>query len=141
MLGAAPDHPMSLHRAKHAAEQELLTSGMQWTIIRPATFLETWIAIIGAKIPGSGQALVLGPGRNPINFVSAHDVTAIIDIAARGESLRDQAIEAAAGVGTAQPTGRQGRPSRRMVSVSHGRMDGEIRTSSRSLSAVWWLRE
>jgi uncharacterized protein YbjT (DUF2867 family) len=95
VLGAAPDHPMSLHRAKYAAEQELLTSGLQWTIIRPAAFLETWIAITGAKIAGSGQALVFGPGRNPINFVSAHDVAAIVDIAAHGESLRHQTIEAA----------------------------------------------
>jgi uncharacterized protein YbjT (DUF2867 family) len=95
VLGAAPDHPMSLHRAKYAAEQELTTSGLHWTIIRPAAFLETWITIIGAKIPSSGQALVFGPGRNPINFVSAHDVAAIAGIAVHGESLRNQTVEAA----------------------------------------------
>jgi uncharacterized protein YbjT (DUF2867 family) len=94
VLGAAPDHPMSLHRAKYAAEQELTTSSLQWTIIRPAAFLETWIAIIGAKLPGSGRALVFGPGRNPINFISAHDVAAIAGIAASDESLRGQTVEA-----------------------------------------------
>ena len=95
VLGAAPDHPMSLHRAKYAAEQELTASGLPWTIIRPAAFLETWTAIIGAKIPGHGQALVFGSGSNPINFVSARDVAAIADIAVHDESLRGQAIEAA----------------------------------------------
>ncbi len=95
VLGAAPDHPMSLHRAKYAAEHDLITSGLPWTIIRPAAFLETWITIIGANIPGSGQALVFGPGRNPINFVSAHDVAAVAGIAACDESFRNQTVEAA----------------------------------------------
>jgi uncharacterized protein YbjT (DUF2867 family) len=63
VLGAAPDHPMSLHRAKHAAEQALQASGLAWTIIRPSPFLETWAGIIGAKLGSNGQALVFGPGR------------------------------------------------------------------------------
>jgi len=95
VLGAAPDHPMSLHRMKFAAEQDLASSGLAWTIIRPAAYLETWIAIIGAKIATSGQALVLGPGQNPINFVSAHDVAAIVDRAASDRSLRGQILDVA----------------------------------------------
>jgi uncharacterized protein YbjT (DUF2867 family) len=95
VLGAAPDHPMSLHRAKHAAEQALQASGTQWTIIRPAAYLETWIAIIGAKLADTGQALVFGPGRNPINFVSADDVAAVVDLAVHDQSLRGQILEVA----------------------------------------------
>jgi uncharacterized protein YbjT (DUF2867 family) len=95
VLGAAPDHPMSLHRAKYAAEQALQTTGVQWTIIRPAAYLETWIAIIGAKLASNGQALVFGPGRNPINFVSAHDVAAVIDLAVHDHTLRGQVLEVA----------------------------------------------
>src|SRR5919197_4495573 len=56
VLGAAPDHPMSLHRAKHAAEQALQASGLAWTILRPAAYLETWIAITGAKLADDGKA-------------------------------------------------------------------------------------
>jgi uncharacterized protein YbjT (DUF2867 family) len=93
VLGAAPDHPMSLHRAKHAAEQALQASGLAWTILRPAAYLETWIAIIGAKLADDGQALVFGPGRNPINFVSAHDVAAVVDLAVCDRSLRGQLLE------------------------------------------------
>ncbi|HYY80158.1 MAG TPA: SDR family oxidoreductase [Actinomycetes bacterium] len=95
VLGAAPDHPMSLHRAKYAAEQALRASGLQWTIIRPAAYLETWVGIIGAKLAGGGKALVLGPGRNPINFVSAHDVAAAVDLAVHDPSLRGQVVEVA----------------------------------------------
>jgi uncharacterized protein YbjT (DUF2867 family) len=93
--GAARDHPMSLGRAKHAAEQALRTSGLAWTIIRPAAFLETWIAIIGAKLADNGQTLVFGPGHNPINFVSADDVAAVVDLAVHDQSLRGQVFEVA----------------------------------------------
>jgi uncharacterized protein YbjT (DUF2867 family) len=95
VLGAAPDHPMSLHRAKHAAEQALQVSGLAWTIVRPTAYLETWLAIIGAKLASGGPALVFGPGRNPINFVSAHDVTAAVDLAVQDQSLRGQILEVA----------------------------------------------
>jgi uncharacterized protein YbjT (DUF2867 family) len=95
VLDAAPDHPMSLHRAKFAAEQALRTSGLAWTIVRPAAYLETWVGIIGAKLPGNGPALVFGPGRNPIPFVSARDVAAVIDLAVHDPSLRGQVLEVA----------------------------------------------
>ena len=95
VLGAAPDHPMSLHRAKHAAEQALQASGLAWTIIRPSPFLETWAGIIGAKLGSNGQALVFGPGRNPISFVSAADVAAVVDLAVHDPSLRRQVLEVA----------------------------------------------
>ncbi len=93
VLGAAPDHPMSLHRAKYTAEQALRTAGLPWTIIRPTAYLETWIAIIGAKLADNGQALVFGPGRNPINFVSAHDVAAVAALAVHDRSLQGQILE------------------------------------------------
>jgi len=93
VLDAGPDHPMSLHRAKHAAEQALRTSGLTWTILRPAAYLETWIAIIGAKLADGGQALVFGPGRNPVNFVSAHDVAAVAAQAVHDRSLQGQVLE------------------------------------------------
>lgn len=60
--GAAPDHPMSLHRAKYAAEQKL-------------------------------RALVFGPGRNPINFVSVRDVAALVALSVRDEAVRGETVE------------------------------------------------
>ncbi len=85
---------MSLHRAKYAAERALIASGLQWTIIRPAAYLETWIPIIGAKIADKGQAVVFGPGRNPINFVSADDVAAIVGLALHDQSPHGQILAA-----------------------------------------------
>jgi uncharacterized protein YbjT (DUF2867 family) len=93
VLDAAPDHPMSLHRAKYAAEQDLKARGLAWTIIRPGAYLETWVGIVGAKLATGGPALVLGPGRNPIAFVSARDVAAVVDLAVGDPSLRGQVLE------------------------------------------------
>jgi uncharacterized protein YbjT (DUF2867 family) len=80
-VGAAPDHPMSLHRMKYAAEQNLQASGLSSSTVRATSFLETWLEIIGAKIGRGGPALVLGCGQNPINFVSADDVAAFVSLA------------------------------------------------------------
>jgi uncharacterized protein YbjT (DUF2867 family) len=85
VVGAAPHHPMSLHRMKHTAEQELRASGLNGTTVRSTPFLETWLSIIGAKLVDGGPALVLGPGLNPINFVSADDVAAFVCLAVGGD--------------------------------------------------------
>jgi NADH dehydrogenase len=92
--GAAADHPMTLHRAKHAAEHALRASGLPFTIIRPTAFLETWLRVIGAgKSDGSARPLVFGPGRAPINFVSTRDVAALVARAVTEPALRGQTIE------------------------------------------------
>jgi uncharacterized protein YbjT (DUF2867 family) len=93
VLGASPDHPMSLHRAKYAAEQQLYASGLAWTVLRPTAYLETWTGVIGAKLSTGGPALVFGRGTNPINFVSTRDVAAVVNRAISDPTLRNQMIE------------------------------------------------
>lgn len=46
--------------------------------VRATPFMETWLNIIGGTLKESGHALVLGPGTNPVNFVSARDVAAAV---------------------------------------------------------------
>ncbi len=89
---ARPDHPMSLHRAKFAAEQNLRASGVPWTILRPTAYLETWIEVLGGKPGSDDPALVFGRGTNPINFVSVRDVSTVVhrvidDPAPHGETI------------------------------------------------------
>jgi len=97
-VDARPDHPMSLHRMKHAAEQDLQGAVLPGVIVRATCFLETWLDVIGTKIAVGGAALVLGPGRNPINFVSADDVAAFVRLAVSG----DERIGAEVSVGGPQ---------------------------------------
>lgn len=86
VVGAAIDHPMSLHRMKYEAELELERSGLDAVVVRATSYLETWRDIIGAKVADGGPALVLGPGQNPINFVSADDVARFVAAAATGDA-------------------------------------------------------
>jgi uncharacterized protein YbjT (DUF2867 family) len=93
VVGAAPGHPIGLFRAKHAAEEALRASGLPWTIVRATAFMETWGQIMARPLQASGKILVFGKGDNPVNFVSAGDVAALVSQAAVGPSLRGQILE------------------------------------------------
>jgi len=80
---AAADSPLELRRVKHHAEQSVMRSGLDWTVIRPTVYLETWIGILGDMISAKGQVTVFGRGNNPINFVSVRDVAALVEHAIR----------------------------------------------------------
>ena len=90
---AASDHPIELFRMKHQAEQELRASGLAWTIIRPTAYMETWVTIIGRPLLDTGKTRIFGRGDNPINFVSAHDVAALVELAVVEPGLRGQVVE------------------------------------------------
>jgi uncharacterized protein YbjT (DUF2867 family) len=75
----APDPPVGLFRAKYAAEQRLRSSGLEWTIVRPTAYMETWIDVVGRPLVASGRTRVFGRGRNPIDFVSVVDVARIVE--------------------------------------------------------------
>ena len=91
---AAPDHPMDLMRMKYAAEQELKGSGLAWTIIRPAAYIETWCEVLGRPLLQKGKTQVFGRGRNPINWVSALDVARLVELSLVDPAMRGQTIEA-----------------------------------------------
>ena len=93
VVGAAPDSPMDLCRMKYAAEERLRGSGVPWTIVRATPFLETWIALLEQTASGSGQPLVFGRGDNPIRFVSARDVAALVERVVVEASARSQLLE------------------------------------------------
>jgi NADH dehydrogenase len=100
--GAAPDHPMSLHRAKFAAERALKASALNassltWTIIRPTPFLETWTGIIGAHVADRRQAVVFGRGENPIDFVPVADVADAITAAIGEHPRRNREVDVTGG--------------------------------------------
>jgi len=92
-LGASPDHPMELARMKHLAEQRLVASKLSWTILRPSTFIETFQMVLCAPLLDKGKTVVFGAARNPINFVSVHDVAAFAELAVSDPSLAGEVLE------------------------------------------------
>ena len=93
VVGASPGHPIGLFRAKHAAEGTLRASSIPWTIVRATAFMETWGTIMGRPLQASGKTMVFGHGDNPINFVSATDVAALVGLAATDSGLRGHVFE------------------------------------------------
>lgn len=92
MRGASASHALELARMKYAAERQLVGSGLEWTILRPTTILETYTAIMGDSLRKSGVAVVFGRGDNPVNFVSAQDLAAAAVFALNGR-LAGQAVD------------------------------------------------
>jgi uncharacterized protein YbjT (DUF2867 family) len=65
VVGAAPDHAMELFRMKAAAESNLRTSGVQWTIVQASAFLELYLELLRRSAGRSGRPMVFGRGENP----------------------------------------------------------------------------
>lgn len=93
ILGATPDSPMELFRVKYAIEQCLQASGLSYSILRAAAFMEFWAVMVGEPILKTGKATIFGRGDNPINFVSAEDVAKFCVIALEDTQARNQMIE------------------------------------------------
>jgi uncharacterized protein YbjT (DUF2867 family) len=95
VLGAAPNSAAELFRAKYHAEQHLRRSATPWTIVRPAAYLETWLAILTKTAGSSGRPLIFGRGKTPIPFISVLDVAALVTHAVTDAALRGQVLELA----------------------------------------------
>lgn len=92
-LGAGPDVPVDLFRAKWAIEQDLAGSGLAWTALRASAFMEFWAALVGRPILDHGRTTIFGRGTNPINFVSAGDVAHLALRLADDPAGVDQIVE------------------------------------------------
>lgn len=93
ILGVSPTSGMQLFRAKYAAEQYLMASGLCYTILRAAAFMEFWAMMIGDPILKTGKATIFGGGNNPINFVSAGDVAQFALLALEDPRAQNQIID------------------------------------------------
>lgn len=78
VVGAAADSPIELFVMKAAAEEHLQAADLPWTIVRATAFTELWTDVITASTGRDGRARMLGPARNPMNFVPIADVTTAV---------------------------------------------------------------
>lgn len=76
-LGASADSPIPFLRAKAETEQLLRGSGMEWTILQPNLFMDTWVpAVVGGPVLAGEPVTIVGQGSRRHSFVSARDVAA-----------------------------------------------------------------
>ena len=75
--------PVPFFRIKHETERYLEASGIAYTILRPAAFMDVHAhMLIGEPIARTGKAVLFGRGERPRNFVAADDVARIALLAA-----------------------------------------------------------
>ena len=74
VVGASAGSAMALFRMKAAAEDNLVGSGVPWTIVRASGFLELYLDLMRRTAGKTGRPLVFGRGQNPINFARVSDV-------------------------------------------------------------------
>lgn len=76
-LGADPDHPMPLVRAKGLSEQRLRASGLDATVPQPNFFLDIWVpAIVGGPALAGRPVTLVGDGLRRHSMVAVRDVAA-----------------------------------------------------------------
>jgi uncharacterized protein YbjT (DUF2867 family) len=95
IIDASAEHPLPLWRMKYAAEQELRASGLTWTVIRGAAFMEWCVEFIGVPLWTNGRTRIFGRGDNPINFISARDIAGFVELAVTSPALRDTLVTVA----------------------------------------------
>ncbi|HEV7147787.1 MAG TPA: NAD(P)H-binding protein [Pedococcus sp.] len=93
IVGAAPDSPIELFRAKWAAESHLRTTARSGTIVRATAFAELWADILSGSAGRDGRARLFGPAGNPINFVPVADVAAAVVRAVEEPAMAGQCVE------------------------------------------------
>jgi NADH dehydrogenase len=93
-LGADPDSPMPLLRAKGEVEQTLRATTMRWTSLRPNVFMDKLIPIvIGSPALTGDPVTVVGAGERRHSFVAMRDVAAYAVAAMDNPKAEGQALE------------------------------------------------
>jgi NADH dehydrogenase len=67
-----------LQRAKRAVEARLRASGLTYTVVRPANFMESWLGPAGGWDVAGGRAQICGSGENAVSWISLADVARVV---------------------------------------------------------------
>jgi NADH dehydrogenase len=94
VIGASSSHPIDFWRTKARIEGYVRDSGIPYTIIRAAPFMEIHAyMLIGKPVVEGKRVMLAGKGTNPRNFVAAEDVAKVVVGALRIPSLRGETID------------------------------------------------
>ena len=91
--GAAPDAPVPAFRAKGRAEAALRASGVRYTILQPAPFMDVWFGMLVELPLSMGQSVTLvGESRGRHSFIAERDVAAFALAALENPAARDAVL-------------------------------------------------
>lgn len=93
VLGASPESPVPLLRAKGEAERRLTKSTMAWTILQPDLFMDTWLPMVVGGPALAGQPVTLvGEGRRRHSMVAVSDVASYAVAALEHDEAHSQRL-------------------------------------------------
>ena len=76
-IGSVQGHPVPLFNIKGTCEAALERSGMEYTILQPAVFMDIWIGmVVGMPLMAQQPITLIGQGDHRHNFISEADVAA-----------------------------------------------------------------
>jgi NADH dehydrogenase len=75
---ARPDSIVDYYRYKYQAQEAVRASGVCYTIVRAAAFMDVWADIVLGKARTGGAAVVFGDGKRAVNFIAVTDVARAI---------------------------------------------------------------
>ncbi|MDP1692636.1 MAG: NmrA family NAD(P)-binding protein [Burkholderiaceae bacterium] len=94
VMGARADHPIDFFRSKFEIEAAVKSSGMGYTILRPAAFMEQHVhRLNGQLLLERGFTVIIGAGTKPRNFVAVRDVAPFAVIALAQDDLNGRTLE------------------------------------------------
>lgn len=92
-VGAAPDSPVELFRAKGLAEERLRASGMVHTILEAAPLMDVWFTMfIELPVQGGQPVTLVGESKRRHAFIAERDVAAIAAAATHTPAARNMTI-------------------------------------------------
>jgi len=91
---ASARHPTDFYRTKAKIEDYLKSSGLSYTILRPAAFMEWHVHnLLGAPILTSGKTTIYGAGENPVNFIAGQDAARYAVLALTDPRLKNRSLD------------------------------------------------
>ena len=92
-LGADPNSPVPLFRAKAETEAALAASGMPYTILAPNFFIESWAGmVVGIPMQARQPVTLVGEGRRLHSLISVGDVAAFAAAAVNHPEATNQRL-------------------------------------------------
>ena len=84
------DFPLA--QAKRAAERRLEESNLDWTILLPSYFAETWLSPAVGFDVGAGKVKIYGTGEAKVSYISLEDVAGAVIASLDNERAGKKAI-------------------------------------------------
>jgi NADH dehydrogenase len=92
-IGASPESPVPVFRAKGDVEARLKASGLPYTILQPNAFMDVWFgALVEAPALAGRPVTLVGESRRRHSFVAEQDVAAFAVAATHVSAARNATI-------------------------------------------------